>query len=118
MSAITYTLGKGYNGRDAKGCRNCPHRVGSHRTFNLWNCVAPGRVCCPVLVPSGYCRISHPSDRRPVILASAHNGWCPPSARLKSGATQMSEIAGGFQGTPLAPELVRYAAWGSMGTSS
>src|SRR5215472_19282282 len=93
MSAITYTLGKGYNGRDAKGCRNCPHRVGSHRTFNLWNCVAPGRVCCPVLVPSGYCRISHPSDRRPVILASAHNGWCPPSARLKSGATQMSEIA-------------------------
>jgi hypothetical protein len=28
------------------------------------------------------------------------------------------EIRRVFQGTPLAPELVRYAAWGSMGTSS
>ena len=30
----------------------------------------------------------------------------------------LSEMESGFQGTPLAPELVRYAAWGSMGTSS
>jgi len=59
--------------------------------------------------------VSLPTCKFPSLALSRN---CNGKSNVLVALAPLEVAPRAFQGTPLAPELVRYAAWGSMGTSS